>query len=90
MDISQVLVAILASALAVFLALGIALLIMLVRIGLQIRRITNSAERTALTFENIMSGVQKAAAPAIISKFVLEQIKRFAVNQTKKNKSEKE
>lgn len=77
MDASQILVVILASALAVFLILAIVLVVILIRVARQIQRVTSSAERAAATFENIVGNVQKAVAPAVVSRFIMDQIQRF-------------
>ena len=86
MDASQILVAILATTLAIFLILAIVLVIVLIQVAKQIQRVTSSAERTVLNFENIASGIQKAVAPAVVSKFVMDQIQRFTDRQDKRDK----
>jgi membrane protein implicated in regulation of membrane protease activity len=88
MDASQILVAILATALAVFLILAIVLAAILIRVARQIQRVTSSAERTAATFEGIVGSVQKAVAPAVVSRFVMEQIQRFTDRQAKRDKKD--
>lgn len=87
MDASSVLVGILAAMLALFLILAIVLVIYLLRIARQIQNVTSSAERAAASFENIMSSIQKAVAPAVLSKFVIEQIQRFT-DKRSRDKSE--
>jgi len=77
MDAAQVLVIILGAALAFFLILAIALLVYLIKIARQIRRITETAERAARKFDGIMAIAQKAAAPAVITKVVADLVQRF-------------
>lgn len=78
MDAAQVLVIILGAALAFFLILAIALLVYLLKIARQIKRITETAERAASKFDGIMAIAQKAAAPAVITKVVADLVQRFA------------
>lgn len=90
MDASQILVAILATALAIFLILAIVLAVILIQVARQIKRVSNAAERTVLSFENIAGGLQKAIAPAMVSKFVMDQIQRFTDRQSKRDKKDKD
>ncbi len=84
MDASQILVAILATTLAIFLILAIVLVVILIKVARQIQRVSSSAERAAATFENIVGSVQKAVAPAVVSRFIMEQIERFTDRQKKR------
>jgi len=86
MDASQILVAILATTLAIFLILAIVLAVILIKVVRQIQRVTSSAERAAANFENIVGSVQKAVAPAVVSRFIMEQIERFTDRQKKHGK----
>lgn len=88
MDASQILVAILATALALFLILAIVLVIILIKVARQIQRVTTSAERVAANFDNIVGNIQKAVAPAVVSRFVMEQIQRFTDRQGKRDKKD--
>ena len=88
MTASEILVIILAVALAVFLLLAIILTILLIVIARKIKTVANTAERSVLHFEGIVATLQKAAAPAIISKFIVEQISRFAEHGKKKKDKE--
>lgn len=88
MDASQILVAILATTLAIFLVLAIVLIVILIKVARQIQRVTSSAERAAASFENIVAGIQKAVAPAIVSRFVMDQIQRFTDRQKKRDKKD--
>jgi membrane protein implicated in regulation of membrane protease activity len=88
MDASQILVAVLATTLALFLILAIVLVVILIKVARQIQRFTSSAERAAATFENIVGNVQKAVAPAVVSRFVMDQIQRFTDRQGKRDKKD--
>jgi membrane protein implicated in regulation of membrane protease activity len=88
MDASQILVAILATTLAIFLVLAIILVVVLIRVARQIQRVTSTAERVAANFENIVGSVQKAVAPAVVSRFVMDQIQRFTDRQNKRDKKD--
>lgn len=85
MTASEVLVIFLSVALAVFLVLGIVVIIFLIIIAKKIKSVAETAERTALRFEDIVASLQKVAAPAIVSKFVMENVVRF-FDHGKKNK----
>ena len=88
MSASEILVAILAIALAVFLTLAIILTVYLIVIAKKIRNVAESAERTAGQFENIVGFMRKAAAPAMISKLVVDIASRFTNDKKRKNKKE--
>lgn len=88
MDASQILVAILATTLAIFLILAIVLVVILIKVARQIQRVTSSAERAAANFENIVGSVQKAVAPAVVSRFIMEQIERFTDRQKKRDRKD--
>lgn len=88
MDASQVLVVILAIVLALFLVLAIVLVIILIRVARQIQRVTTTAERVVDGFESIVGNVQKAVAPAVVSRFVMDQIQRFTDRQGKRDKKD--
>jgi uncharacterized protein YoxC len=77
MDAAQILVIILATALALFLILAIALVIYLIKIARQIKRITNAAENAAEKFDDIMSVARKAAGPALAAKLMASIAGRF-------------
>lgn len=84
MSAAEVLVIFLSVALAVFLALGIVLVVYLIVIAQKIKRIAETAEQGVQGVANIIGTLQKAAAPAIISRFVMEQINRFTDRRSKK------
>ena len=85
MTASEVLVVILSVALAVFLVLAIILTIYLIVIAKKLRNVAASAERSAGHFEGVISMVRKAAAPAMLSKLVMEVVARFTDRRNKRN-----
>jgi hypothetical protein len=89
MTASEILVVILSVALAVFLVLAIILTIYLIVIAKKLRNVASSAERTAGHFESVVGMVRKAAAPAMLSKLVMEVVGRFT-DRRSKNKKEDE
>jgi len=86
MSAAEVLVIFLSVALAVFLALGIVLLIYLIIIAKRIKAVADTAGEGVRSIVGIITTLQKAAAPAVIMKFVTDQINRF----TDKRSSKKE
>ena len=84
MDAAQVLVIILSIMLAFFLLLSIVLLAYFIKIARSIRRITESAERAAYKFESLASVVQKAVAPAMITKVLGSLLGRFTDKKSKR------
>lgn len=89
MTASEILVVILSIALAVFLVLGIVLTVYLIVIAKKLRNVAASAERSAGHFESVVSMVRKAAAPAMLSRLVMEIVGRFT-DRRNKNKKEDE
>ncbi len=87
MTASEVLVVILSVALAVFLVLAIILTVYLIVIAKKLRNVATSVERSAGHFESVINMVRKAAAPAMISKLVMELVTRFT---DRRNKNKKE
>jgi hypothetical protein len=86
MSASEILVIFLSVALAVFLVLGIVLAIYLIIIAQKIKRVADTAERTIENVEGIVSMMRKAAAPAMISNFVMDTVAKF----TRRNKSKED
>jgi len=66
MDSAYVLVIILSVFLAFFLLLGIVLVILLIRVTLQIKSITESAQRTATSIENIVGSTSRFVSPTML------------------------
>lgn len=76
MDWAYVLVIILSIFLAIFLLLGIILTILLIRVSMQIKHVTESAQRTADSIESIVSDASRFSSPMLIGKMLLKQIKK--------------
>lgn len=77
MEWAQILVIILSVFLALFLLLSVILVVLLIRVTRQIKRVTSSAERTALNIENVVANTAKFTSPVLLGKFVVEQLKKF-------------
>lgn len=86
MTASEILVIFLSVALALFLALGIVLVIYLIIIAKKIKRVADSAERSAEHFEGIVALLRKAAAPTMITNMIVDAVSKF----TKRNKSKQD
>lgn len=84
MSASEVLVIFLSVALAIFLVLGIVLTVYLIIIAQKIKRIAETAEQGVQSFASMIATLQKAAAPAVVSRFVMDQINRFTGRRNKK------
>ena len=84
MTASEVLVIFLSVALAIFLVLGIILIIYLIVIAQKIKQVADSAERTVSHFEGVMATLQRAAAPAVITNFVMDTVAKFTKTRNKK------
>jgi pilus assembly protein TadC len=88
MTASEVLVVFLSVALAVFLALGIILVIYLIIIAKKINQVADSAKRTVDRVEGIASMASKAFAPAMISNFFFDTIAKFTKGRKHKKGDE--
>lgn len=66
----EILVVILSTALAIFLALGIALLIICIKIAQRVKRITENAEAISDKAENLAEFLQSAASPMVIGRII--------------------
>jgi len=84
MNAMEILVIILSVFLTVFLVVGIVLLLLLVKVTLQIRRVTAKAERAAGGFETIAKKVSSATSGAMIGRTVLKVLR--ALYSKKKGK----
>jgi hypothetical protein len=75
MNAMEVLVIILSIFLALFLIVGIVLTLLLIKVTLQIRRVTTKAEKAASSFELITKRMSKATSGAAIGRIVLKGLK---------------
>ena len=76
MDAMQILVVILAIFLALFLLLAIVLIVLLIRVTRQIKDVTAAAQSAAGHLNAMAANASKFASPALIAKFVLDQVKK--------------
>ena len=83
MTAEQILVVILASALAVFLILGIVLTSCLIAFVRKLNSVADTAERTAMEFENFVGGLQRAVAPTAVSNLLMTVIDHFTYRRKK-------
>lgn len=77
MDWAQILVFMLSIALAIFLVLAIILTIMLIKLTVQIRAVTDSAQRTAESVEKTVTGFANITSPVYLARVLGKQIKKF-------------
>jgi len=77
MDAMEILVIILSSFLALFLLLSIILVVMLIRVTKRIENVTTTAQSAADQINSIATNVGKVTTPAVITKVVLDQLKKF-------------
>lgn len=82
---AEILIAILSVTLSVFLVVGIILVIYLIKLTSDIRRVTKAARDTIKSVESVVSKITKVVSPP----FVVEMINRF-VRKTKKSNKEEE
>ena len=85
MEWAQILVIILAAALALFLLLAIILTIKLIQVSRQIKRVACAAERTALKVESVANSAAAMVAPAAIAKII-----KSMMYKTKKHKNKED
>ncbi len=81
---AEVLVVILSIFLAFFLILGITLTIYLIKLTRQIKKVTDSAERTAESIESTVTGFSRLISPMVMAEMIAKAVKGF------KNKKRKE
>lgn len=77
MDWAQILVIILSVFLAIFLVLAIILVVLLIRVTRQIKEVTGTAARTALSFEKAVAGLTTITSPLMLFKIAMKYIKKY-------------
>ncbi len=80
---AEVLVIILSIVLVLFLIAGIILLIYLIRLSAEIRRIAASAQKTVDHIETAVAGATRIASPMFVAELVGRYIKKFTKNSRK-------
>lgn len=83
MSAAEVLVIFLSIALAIFLALAIILTVYLIVIAKKIKRIADTAESGVQSFANIIAQLQRAVAPAMVTKIISDLVGRFTGDRKK-------
>lgn len=83
-DAAEILVIILSVFLALFLLLATILVVLLIKITKQIKSVTEAAKSTVDTANGFVATMSKAAAPAVISKFVAQAISSFIAKKKRK------
>ena len=73
----EILVIILSVFLAIFLIVAIVMGILLIKVTLQIRKVTNSAEKAVTNMEAFTANVSKVTSQAYIGKLLIRQLKKF-------------
>jgi uncharacterized protein YoxC len=81
---AEILVIILSMALAVFLVLGIVLIIYLIILTRQIRNVASSAERTIESVESVATGISRVITPIYMGEMIAKIFSKI-----KKSKGEK-
>lgn len=76
MSAMEILVIILSIFLALFLLVGIVLIVLLVKVTKQIKRVTTSAERTVSGIESVIGNVSKVTSPTLLAGTIMKQIKK--------------
>lgn len=74
---AEILVIILSVFLALFLILAIILTILLIKVTKQIRQVTNKADNVVGHLNQFAVNATKFSSPALIGKFVFDQIRRM-------------
>ena len=82
MNAAEILVIILSIFLSIFLLIGIVLGILLVKVTMQIKKVTTSAERAAFNMEQMTAGIGKASSKLLIGKIFMKAAKTI-INRKK-------
>lgn len=74
---AEILVVILSIVLAVFLILAIVLTTMLIKVTKEIKKVADSAGRTAHSIESVVAGFTKVTSSAFLVKLITKQFHKF-------------
>lgn len=74
---AEILVIILSVVLAIFLILAIILVALLIKVTRQIKKVAESAGRTANSVESAIAGFAKVTSSAFIMKLITKQLSKF-------------
>ena len=80
---AEILVIILAVVLSVFLIVGIILIIYLIRLSAEIRRIAKSAQHVVGSVESAVSGISRLTSPLFIADILGKYVKKFVKSSRK-------
>lgn len=83
---AEVLVIILAIVLSVFLIVGIILVIYLIRVSAEIRRIAQSAQKTVDHIETTVGDISRMASPIFLGQLLGKYIRKFTKHSRKGDK----
>lgn len=83
MDSYDILVIILSVTLAVFLILGIFVMAYLVKFSKNLKEISDKAKTLVDDASSVVGTMKKAAGPAVVAKFVADQISNAVKNHSK-------
>jgi len=89
MNSYDILVIILSVCLAIFLVLGIIVLVYLVKLIKNIKEISDKAKAMVDDAGSVIGTMKKAAAPAVVAKFVADQIGNAVKKHNEDSKKEK-
>ena len=76
MNACEILVIVLSGALAVFLIISIVLVALLIKVTLQIRKVTDGAQKAVDNIESLTGGVSRAASKAVLGRIFLKGFKK--------------
>lgn len=88
MSAPEILVIFLSVALAVFLALGIVLMVYLIVLAKKANNMADTIDQGIQNAANTIATIQKATAPAIISGLIADLINRFTEKRDKKQQED--
>tara|TARA_R100000655_G_scaffold16806_1_gene36262 strand:- start:529 stop:771 length:243 start_codon:yes stop_codon:yes gene_type:complete len=77
MEATEVLVIILSIFLAIFLIVGIALVALLIKVTLQIKKVTSAADKAVTNAEAFTANISKATSQAYLGRMLMKQLKKL-------------
>lgn len=88
MDAAEVLVIFLSVALGIFLVLAIILTVYLIVVAKKIKRIADTAETGVQGFVGMLAGLQRAVAPAMVTRVITDIVSRLTGDGRKSKKGD--
>ena len=83
---AEILVIIVSSVLVVFLIVAIILAIYLIRLSIQIKNLTKTAQNTVNHIDSAVVGVSRLASPMFVAEMIARYVKKFTKDKEKKGK----